>query len=97
MLTLRIAITELAIVALGSALTVAGHVWALQQGYRTYSILVVGLALVTVASVWAVRRAIAKLGLPRWKALIVTGCWAGFAALWTLWISMAVLLNVYGS
>jgi hypothetical protein len=94
---LKIAVGELVIVALGSALIVTSYAWAHHHGYRSYSILVLGLTFVAVASVWAVRRATTKLGLRRWLGLAVTACCAVLATFVTLELSLVVLLNAYGS
>jgi len=70
---LKIAITELAIVAVGSALIIMFYAWA--HPGAGYSILFLALAAVAVLSAWTVRQATTNLGLRRWVGVVVVaGC-----------------------
>ncbi len=92
--TLKLVVAQLIIVVLGSTAIVAYYVWAHPGGY---AFLALGLVIVAVASGRAARRATAKLGIRKWLGMTVTACCAGLAVFATLWVSMVVLLNTYGS
>ena len=62
---LKIAITQLVVVALGSALIIACGAWAHQRGHSWFIPFLPALAIVAVVSAYAIGQATIKLGLRR--------------------------------
>jgi NADH:ubiquinone oxidoreductase subunit 6 (subunit J) len=94
---LKLAITELSLIAIGVLLIAGSYIWVLPKffhDHRTYSVLVMGLVLVAIASGLIARKAGAN-NQPRGWILVV--CVSGAVTVLTLLLSLFFIVNTRGS
>jgi hypothetical protein len=94
---LKLAIAELALIAIGVVLIAGTYIWVLPKffhDHKTYSVLVVGLFLVAVASGFIAHKCGQNNQPQGW---ILVACVSGAVTVLTLLLSLFFIVNTRGS